>query len=205
MYPTPGTDDFSDDMSGGCVRDDYRALVDQTVTRAYDALNSLEAGQDADTAVLASGLLRLYSQVEGDPHGDQLVEPAPPTSVGAVLGAMLECCEYREPDVQLVLELVHQYHRLVELVPAADWHQRMADAARKVAADEVLSSRLAAARASAAARLGSPYRVDDVLRRWRPDHDEQVRLVRLVGQGREADAVLQALEQAVFSAELDGM
>jgi len=194
----------------------YHELVEVTRTRVSGAMRALLDGAGPDEAVLGSGMLVLFD--DGDPIDDMVQleelaatepsrwEQARVRAVFEVLGLMLSTCSRWHPASSgelLTAELVGQYHRLAALVPLAVWRFRLESALQRLAERSERTAVLAEAKADAVARLGSVTRLMAAVDDWRPDAEERSRLQRLMAEGHEVEAVVQALEQAVFAAELD--
>lgn len=123
------------------------------------------------------------------------------------LAEMLGSCKRYEAEhhdgVRLTFELVSWYHELLVHAPNALWRYRLRVWLTGLGERLASSTELAEARYEAVQRLGSVARLDAAVEAWVPDVTEQARLQELMRQGFEVEAITQALEQAVFRAQLD--
>jgi hypothetical protein len=194
----------------------YQDLVNLTRQRVSNAMRSLLDGAGPDEAVLGSGMLKLFDDgdhIDGMAQLEELAstdpslwEQARVQAVFDALGQMLATCSRWHPSQggeRLTAELVHQYHGLAALVPLAVWRFRLEAALERLTERSSDTVVLVEAKSRAVERLGSVTRLMSAVEEWQPDSEERSRLQRLMAEGREVEAVVQALEQAVFAAELD--
>lgn len=196
--------------------DSYQELIEETRARVGGALAALLEGAGPDEAVLGSGMLALFDdgdEIDGMAPLERLAhagaedwEAERTRAVFESLSGILACCAYWHPadgGEAVTYELVTRYHELATLVPVAVWRHRLMLSLRRLNRRTHGALELAEAKERAVERLGGQGAVMDAVRAWEPDAEERTRLQRLLVDGHEVDALVQALEQAVFSAQLD--
>lgn len=184
--------------------DDAIADVFDTTVDDYTAeRGGLEHGEDTDETALTLVARRLGVQNLDDPAG--AIAARREALVTEALGQMLDvCCAPGSVDSadDSVVRLVMLAAMIAACVPDATWQLRIEQMLHAIAAGSEHTPALASARNDAVARLGSLSRVLDAVESWAPEPDERRRLRELVSLGYGIDAIRQALDQAVFAAEL---
>lgn len=202
--------------------DDLHLIIQETRRRLELTVRSVANGVDLDEAVRTSGLLMLFDDGTDPEDLPDLECDADAQRDGALMAmlTMLVVCEdfenrARSPhagavapvsateDMALSAVLMALYRDLARYIPTTVWHHRLAMVMGRLADNP--SAELIEARADALTRLGGPLRVMQAVDRWEPDAQEQRRLRRLIAEGRESEAVRQALDQAVFAVELEDL